>query len=555
MGVLGIEVGRILWSLHGSLLGGDAPTIHSRLINAPEVTGSGEVNTGDPQTLANYLIWAARNYPSRHMALVIDGHRMGCLGVTLDDMSGGDTIWLPELRSALQMSYQATGKKLDVLLFRSCMMSQVEVAYQVRGYVDYLVASESPVMPTGFGQFDFHNSLSKLVKQPEMTPRDLAVEFINDFDLSILNYASLLLGAPFGSFPAMLRSSVSAIEVDKTEDVVSAMALLTDVLIKGMEGYRQKLLEAYNATREFGPVVAYDLIHPAFLDLYDFAEQIAARITDEEVVDACLHVMFAVADSVIATKHLRGDSHSHGMGVLGPRTLDEYELFVEEEAETEFGKDTRYAEFLWALYQGYSSEVVEDTFDPPRALHRDFLSKVMNRLDPSPNTLGLTIILAMAFILVGTMILEILALPIVLGVAPIIIHFTLLVGILLGGVVGVYLRSTDLISANIIEGASLGYTLALLLLLIGPILLIGLVGETFGAAIGGVLGALAGLSAAYPSDRSGLLWSALAGAILGGITLGIGGGLLGSAIFIILFGGIWVLLSLVPHLFLRYYQF
>jgi hypothetical protein len=274
------------------------------------------------------------------------------------------------------------------------------------------------------------------------------------------------------------------------------------------------------------------------------------------------------------------------MGVLGPRTLDEYELFVEEETETEFGKDTRYAEFLWNLYQGYSSEVVEDTyqgyssevvedtFDPPRALHQDFLSKVMNSLDPTPNTLGLAIILAMVLVLAGMILLEGTALfilsPIILGVVSVlfllsvvlpflfpigivillgaaitpIVHLTLLLGILIGGVAGAYLQSTDLLSANIIEGASLGYTLALLILLIGPILLVGLLGGTFWAVIGAFLGAVAGLSAAYPSDRSGLLRSALAGAILGGIAVGIGGGLLESAALIVLFGGIWALFVL-----------
>lgn len=114
----------------------------------------GEVNTGDPNTLASFIQWGTQAFPSNYRALVIMGHgggwrdvNAGAGGVSwlgsskevgYDETSGEDALTSLELRQALQ----AGGTRFDLIAFSSCMMGMTEVAYDLDGYCDVVVASE-----------------------------------------------------------------------------------------------------------------------------------------------------------------------------------------------------------------------------------------------------------------------------------------------------------------------------------------------------------------------------------------------------------------------------
>ena len=44
----------------------------------------GELNMGDPQTLADFINWAKTTYPAEHYALIIVDHGTGISGVAED---------------------------------------------------------------------------------------------------------------------------------------------------------------------------------------------------------------------------------------------------------------------------------------------------------------------------------------------------------------------------------------------------------------------------------------------------------------------------------------
>lgn len=105
----------------------------------------GEVSTGDPATLQDFVTWAKQNYPAQHYALIIDDHGHGHTGVAWDDHTPGmeldcnlsRCLRLTELRQALT----AAGK-VDVLYMEACLMATIEAAWQLRDLTDYYVASE-----------------------------------------------------------------------------------------------------------------------------------------------------------------------------------------------------------------------------------------------------------------------------------------------------------------------------------------------------------------------------------------------------------------------------
>jgi len=78
----------------------------------------GELNMGDPQTLVDFVSWAATECPAKKYLLVIWNHGGGfrspaySKGIAQDDTSGGDIITMPDLEDALSAISVHMGKIL-----------------------------------------------------------------------------------------------------------------------------------------------------------------------------------------------------------------------------------------------------------------------------------------------------------------------------------------------------------------------------------------------------------------------------------------------------------
>ncbi len=100
----------------------------------------------DPGTLADFIRWSAEKYPARKYALILWDHGGGSKrGLFIDELFNGDILRLPELEQALRDS----GVHLETILFDACMMANVETAYCVRNYANWMVASEEVVAGQG----------------------------------------------------------------------------------------------------------------------------------------------------------------------------------------------------------------------------------------------------------------------------------------------------------------------------------------------------------------------------------------------------------------------
>ena len=109
----------------------------------------GELNTGDQNTLVDFVDWARETLPSQHTALMISDH--GKLdGLAFDD-SSNDHLTMMELSTAFAQITAHHGK-IDILYMDVCLMGTVEGNYQVRNLIDYYIASENlvwlPVSPS-----------------------------------------------------------------------------------------------------------------------------------------------------------------------------------------------------------------------------------------------------------------------------------------------------------------------------------------------------------------------------------------------------------------------
>ena len=205
---------------------------HGTRLQADEVADLGETNTGDPKELARFMLWAMRAYPARRYALVLWNHGTGwkeddlyqvaeragvypargeagegaaplssliariaergprgplfsssirsilARGIAYDD-TARDLLDNAELKQAISTALTASGEsKLALLGFDACLMSMLEVVYQVKDVVRCVVGAQDwePV-----GGWPYNAILSELAARPSMDEQELATAVVRHY--------------------------------------------------------------------------------------------------------------------------------------------------------------------------------------------------------------------------------------------------------------------------------------------------------------------------------------------------------------------------------------
>lgn len=122
-------------------------------------------NMSSSSTLLEFLNYSYENYKTDLYDLILYDHGGALTGAIADDFNKSDLITLAEFDGALQESPFGTEQKLEMVLFRTCIMSTLEVAAIFDSYADYMVASEEIILAGGKKMYpsclDFINDLEK----------------------------------------------------------------------------------------------------------------------------------------------------------------------------------------------------------------------------------------------------------------------------------------------------------------------------------------------------------------------------------------------------------
>ena len=96
----------------------------------------------------NYLDYVYTNYKTDKYDLIFWNHGGAIYGSQMDEISD-DILSLNEMENGLKNS-KFHNKKLEVIIFRTCLNGTLEVANSLEDYADYLVASEEVTYGTPF---------------------------------------------------------------------------------------------------------------------------------------------------------------------------------------------------------------------------------------------------------------------------------------------------------------------------------------------------------------------------------------------------------------------
>ena len=122
------------------------------------VKDAGKAAMTDPDNLASYIQWGAKNYPADRYELILWDHGGGSVsGYGYDEKyKSSGSMTLSGIRKALEKG----GIKFDFVGFDACLMATAETALMLGNYADYLVASEETEPGVGWYYTDWLNTLN-----------------------------------------------------------------------------------------------------------------------------------------------------------------------------------------------------------------------------------------------------------------------------------------------------------------------------------------------------------------------------------------------------------
>jgi len=298
----------------------------SQVIHSPVLQYMGEVDMGNPQTLTDFIEWAKTNYPAENYALVIWNHGSGwrdrslmaAKGVSWDDTSG-TFINTPQLGTALQ------GQNLNLVAFDACLMSMIEVAYQIRTDAQTIMVGSEELAPADGYPYDL--ILQPLHDNPSMTPGEFASVIVNqDVDSYVGYYATQ-----------------SAVDLSKIGPVASAADLLAQALQANSSTYAAEIASARDASQHYQVYPEYD-----FRDAHDFAQRVKQAAPAPDITAAADALTSAITNSVLLEKHTGASvADSHGLSIYIPASSG----FDTPYSQLAFAQDTAWDEFLLSQTQ------------------------------------------------------------------------------------------------------------------------------------------------------------------------------------------------------------
>ena len=215
--------------------------------------GSGAMT--NPDTLASFIQYGAKNFPANRMELIFWDHGGGSIsGYGYDEKygQGGGSMGLSGINKALK----AGGITFDFIGFDTCLMATLENALMLDDYADYMIASEET--EPGVGWF-YTNWLTKLNANTSMPTLEIGQNIVDDFvsecarkcrgqdtTLSVIDLAELSATAP---------------------QALNAFAQNTSSLIQSNQ--YQTVSRARSGAREFGAAQKLDQV-----DLVDLANNL-----------------------------------------------------------------------------------------------------------------------------------------------------------------------------------------------------------------------------------------------------------------------------------------
>ena len=320
-----------------------------------------ETNTGDKRTLIRFIDFTCQDFPARRRMLVISNHGSGMtiagdqrppvFWAVMKHMKRRERFEQPpevgttdaldniELKAALTVVARKH-RRLDVLVFDACLMSTIEVAYQLRQTARFMVGSQSNIPIPGC----LFTPLLKVLTNEKVSSAAVAEAFVEECIPQLVH----------DEYAAM-----AACDLELADEVAEAVSELAESLLAALEGEDHEKVFTAITLAHLGALAFLD---SEAIDLFDFSRRLAETVEDAEVREAAANVQRAVDQFVLR-------ANPQGAIVDGARgisiTLPRRNLISEAYRQLDFARETSWVEFLEVYLKRRFPEIAEE---PPGIL-------------------------------------------------------------------------------------------------------------------------------------------------------------------------------------------
>ena len=250
---------------------------------------AGTASMTNPNTLASFIQYCAKNFKANRYALILWDHGSGSVsGYGYDERnqsSGSMSL------AGLNTAFQNGGVKFDFIGFDTCLMATVENALMASNYADYLIASEETEPGVGWYYTDW---LTAWGKNTSMDTLDIGKMIIDDF---VAKCASSCRGQ---------QTTLSMVDLAELSNTVPEKLTSFSKSVSGMLANKEykAVSTARNGTREFAT---------------------SNRIDQVDLTDLCLNLNTAESNALakvlkeaVKYNRINNISDAHGLSIYFP---------------------------------------------------------------------------------------------------------------------------------------------------------------------------------------------------------------------------------------------
>tara|TARA_B100000686_G_scaffold41931_1_gene43735 strand:- start:631 stop:3198 length:2568 start_codon:yes stop_codon:yes gene_type:complete len=262
-------------------------------------TWENEIDMGDGETLKDFMVWAASEYPAKRKILVIWNHGSGWKKVAEDRDSH---LTVPEIRESIEEYREITGDPpLTLIGFDACLMGMFEIAYELKEHAEMIHGSEAYEPLEGW---TYNHLLYKL--DEDMTNSELAYHVVNDYVESYRN----------GSVYTSYSVTAAVVDTNKLDNLNDKLENFSSTLNSILPLYKDQISYSRDETQRYDQ-------NPDYRDLYDLAVNVENRIP---VYDARMYagnLRNSIEDAVISEDHWQKPGklpvdRAHGLTIYFP---------------------------------------------------------------------------------------------------------------------------------------------------------------------------------------------------------------------------------------------
>jgi methionine-rich copper-binding protein CopC len=247
----------------------------------------GELNTGDPATLSDFVIWGVSNFPALNYGVVLWDHGGGLAGSAWDYSSktktGSDNLTILETNIALNST---NAGHYAFIGFDECLMAVAEETFDLYDKTDLIISAEETEPGDGW---EYDKFLAKLAVNSGMSAMDLGASIVS-------TYAANYAGSDGITLSAIRTDAIPALDAALDTFCLEALSPLTTTA--DWTGLREAAARAHHFGGDDRDLV----------DLRDFMNEVGIRTASSSLKSAASAVAARVSDAVTSSAGTIGDA-------------------------------------------------------------------------------------------------------------------------------------------------------------------------------------------------------------------------------------------------------